>query len=76
MIMQAEKEIKDGDVVLVGIGLPNIAANVAKKLYSPNMMMTYESGYIDCTPQRQPLCIGDPSFSENVSCLYSILEMF
>ncbi|MEM0134067.1 MAG: CoA-transferase [Thermoplasmatales archaeon] len=76
MIMQAAKEIKDGDVVLVGVGLPNIAANVAKKLYSPNMVMTYESGSIDCAPQRQPLSIGDPSLSENVSCLYSIFDIF
>ncbi len=76
MIVQAAKEIRDNDVVLVGVGLPNLAANLAKKLYSPRLVLVYESGSIDCAPDRQPLSIGDPSLSENVSSLFSIFEIF
>lgn len=76
MILQAAKEIKDNDVVLVGVGMPNLAANLAKKLYSPRLVLVYESGSIDCAPDRQPLSIGDPSLSENVSSLFPIFEIF
>lgn len=76
MVIQAAREIRDNDVVLVGVGLPNLAANFAKKMYSPRLVMVYESGSIDCAPDRQPLSIGDPSLSENVSALFSIFEIF
>ncbi|MEM3845090.1 MAG: CoA-transferase [Candidatus Parvarchaeota archaeon] len=76
MAIQAAKEINDLDVVLVGVGLPNLAANFAKRMYSPNITLIYESGSIDCFPRRQPLSIGDPSLSENVSALYSIFDTF
>ncbi len=76
MILQAAKEIKDYDVVLVGVGLPNLAANFAKKSYSPHLTLVYESGSIDCFPERQPLSIGDPSLSENVSAIFPIFDTF
>ena len=76
MAIQAAREIKDWDIVLVGVGLPNIAANFAKRVYSPNLTLVYESGSIDCFPKRQPLSIGDPSLSENVFALYSLFETF
>lgn len=57
MVVQAAKEIRDNDVVLVGVGLLNFAANFAKKLYSPRLILVYESGSIDCTPDRLPLSI-------------------
>jgi len=76
MVIQAAREIKGEDVVLVGVGLPNIAANLSKKLYSPNITLIYESGSIDCFPRRQPLSIGDPSLSENVSALFSLFDTF
>ena len=76
MAIQAAREIKDWDVVLVGVGLPNIAANFAKRVYSPNLTLVYESGSIDCFPKRQPLSIGDPSLSENVFALYPLFETF
>lgn len=76
MAIHAAREIKDWDIVLVGVGLPNIAANFAKRMYSPNLTLVYESGSIDCFPRRQPLSIGDPSLSENVFALYSLFETF
>lgn len=76
MAIQAAKEIKDYDVVLVGVGLPNLAANFAKKMYSPNLTLVYESGSIDCFPKRQPISIGDPSLAENVMALFPIFDTF
>lgn len=76
MAIYSAREIKDRDIVLVGVGLPNLAANFAKRVYSPNLTLVYESGSIDCFPRRQPLSIGDSSLSENVVALYPIFEMF
>lgn len=76
MAVMAARELKESDVVLVGVGLPNLAANLAKKLYFPEIVLIYESGTIDCYPPRQPLSIGDSSLVEDVSSIFSVFEMF
>ncbi|MFP3256870.1 MAG: CoA-transferase [Candidatus Nanopusillus acidilobi] len=76
MAVIAARELKNFDVVLVGIGLPNLAANLAKRLYAPNLILIYESGSIDCNPTRQPLSIGDPTLVNDVYSIFSFMELF
>ncbi len=61
MTVQAAREIKDGDVVFVGIGLPNLACNLARATHAPNMVLIYESGAVGAVPDRVPPSIGDPA---------------
>lgn len=72
----AARELKDFDVVLVGVGLPNLAANLAKRLYFPNIILIYESGAINSSPPRQPLSIGDSTLVEDVSAIFPVFELF
>ncbi|MBI4677007.1 MAG: CoA-transferase subunit beta [Elusimicrobia bacterium] len=61
MTVQAARELKDGEVVFVGIGLPNLACNLARATHAPNLVLIYESGAVGAVPDRVPPSIGDPA---------------
>ncbi|MCS7261115.1 MAG: CoA-transferase subunit beta [Anaerolineae bacterium] len=60
MIVAAARELADARVVFVGIGLPNIACNLAQRIVAPHLELIYESGVYGARPSRLPLSIGDP----------------
>jgi glutaconate CoA-transferase subunit B len=61
MAAVAARELRDGEVTFVGIGLPNLACNLARALHAPNLVLIYESGAVGAVPDRLPVSIGDPS---------------
>ena len=76
MTIGAARELLDGEVVLVGVGPPNAAANLARRLDTPGCVLVYESGAIGARPQRLPLSIGDDDLAETADELVSVPEMF
>jgi len=61
MAVRASQELRDDDVVFVGIGLPNLACNLARATHAPHLFMIYESGAVGAVPERLPVSIGDPA---------------
>src|SRR5687767_6253312 len=61
MICAAAAELRDHDVVFVGIGMPSLACNLALATHAPHLTLIYESGTIGTRPERVPLSIGDPA---------------
>jgi len=76
MTIAAARELVDGEVVLVGVGPPNAAANLARRLDAPSCVLIYESGAIGARPQRLPLSIGDDDLASGAQDLVSVPEMF
>jgi glutaconate CoA-transferase subunit B len=76
MTIAASRELRDGEVVLVGVGPPNAAANLARRLDAPDCVLMYESGAIGARPQRLPLSIGDDDLAAAAQDLVSVPEMF
>jgi glutaconate CoA-transferase subunit B len=76
MVIVAARELKDRESVLVGVGIPNLAANLAKKLQAPNLLMVYESGAVGSNPSRMPLSIGDPCLVSGAKSVCSMYEQF
>ena len=76
MVIVAARELKDRESVLVGVGLPNLAANLAKKLQAPNLLLVYESGAVGSNPSRMPLSIGDPCLVSGAKSVCSMYEQF
>lgn len=56
------KQIKNGQVVIVGTGLPLIGASLAKRAFAPNCSLIVESGLMDCDPIEVPRSVGDCRF--------------
>ena len=76
MTIAAAREVKDGQVLLVGVGPPNAAANLARRLHAPDAVLIYESGAIEAKPLRLPLSIGDDDLAETAAEIVSVPEMF
>jgi glutaconate CoA-transferase subunit B len=76
MTIAAAREVKDRQVLLVGVGPPNAAANLARRLHAPDAVLIYESGAIEAKPARLPLSIGDDDLAETAAELVSVPEMF
>ena len=56
------KCIHDGQIAIVGTGLPLIGASVAKRLFAPKCNLIVESGLMDCSPIEVPRSVGDLRF--------------
>ena len=53
MVAAAAREIRDGEVVFVGMRLPLIAFVVAKKTHAPNAIGLFENGVVRATPAAE-----------------------
>lgn len=76
MTINAARLLRDGDVVFVGVGLPNLACNLARRTHAPNLVMIYESGVIGAQPARLPLSIGDPTLVSGALAVCSMYDIF
>jgi glutaconate CoA-transferase subunit B len=76
MIVEAARRIADGTVCFVGIGLPSLAVNLARRTHAPNAVLIYESGPIGAKPTVPPLSIGDGELAETADFTVSVPEMF
>ncbi len=56
------RQIKDGQIAIVGTGLPLIGATLAKRIFAPNCQLIVESGLMDCNPIQVPRSVGDNRF--------------
>lgn len=76
MIVNASRALTGSRVVFVGVGLPNIACNLARRSHSPQMELVYESGVFGARPARLPLSIGDPTLVSDATAVGSIADLF
>jgi len=76
MVARSARELKNGEVVFVGIGLPNLACNLARRLNAPELVLIYESGAVGAVPDRLPLSIGDPCLATDSISVCSMVEVF
>jgi glutaconate CoA-transferase subunit B len=76
MTIAAARELRDGNVCFVGIGLPSTAANLARRIHAPGCVLVYESGCIGAKPTRLPLSIGDGELAETADAVVSVPEIF
>ncbi|MEZ5331070.1 MAG: CoA-transferase [Thermoanaerobaculia bacterium] len=76
MVCRAARELVDGEVVFVGIGLPNLACNLARRLHAPSLLLLYESGAVGAVPERVPVSIGDPALVTDSLSVCSMADVF
>ena len=76
MIIAASRALRGNRTVFVGVGLPNIACNLARRSHSPDMELVYESGVFGAQPARLPLSIGDPTLVSGATSVVSMADLF
>ena len=76
MTVAAARLLHDECVCFVGIGLPSAAANLARALHAPEIVLIYESGTIGAKPSVLPLSIGDGELADTADAVVSVPEIF
>src|SRR3984893_18109041 len=76
MIVAAARALAGTRTVFVGVGLPNLACNLARHTIAPNLELIYESGIYGAQPARLPLSIGDPTLVTGATSVISMADLF
>lgn len=76
MITVAARQLAGARTVFVGVGLPNIACNLARFTVAPDLELIYESGVYGAQPARLPLSIGDPTLVTGALSVVSMADLF
>jgi glutaconate CoA-transferase subunit B len=76
MIVAAARALAGIRTVFVGVGLPNIACNLAQRTVAPDLELVYESGVYGARPARLPLSIGDPALITGALSVCSMADLF
>ena len=76
MIAVAARMLKGARTVFVGVGLPNVACNLARFTVAPDLELIYESGVYGARPERLPLSIGDPTLVSGATSVVSMADLF
>jgi len=76
MTVTAARQLRNGAVCFVGIGLPSAACNLARMTHAPDLVLIYESGTVGTQPVVLPLSIGDGELAETATCVVPLPEVF
>lgn len=76
MTVTAARQLRNGAVCFVGIGLPSAACNLARRTHAPDLVLIYESGTVDTKPEVLPLSIGDGELAETAACVVPLPDIF
>ena len=75
MAVAGARELKDGEVVGVGLGLPVIASFLAKRTHAPNLTLLFELGVIDAEPIHTGVGLADPRIWYRAKIPSSFVDM-
>ncbi|MCL5935082.1 MAG: acyl CoA--acetate/3-ketoacid CoA transferase subunit beta [Firmicutes bacterium] len=75
MAIAGARLLQNGEVVLVGTGLPLVSTLLAKHTHGPDMVVLMESGLYDSKPQALPFCVADPRGSYRTPWIGTAVEL-
>ncbi|MBS3794793.1 MAG: hypothetical protein KGY80_07850 [Candidatus Thorarchaeota archaeon] len=70
----ASRQVRDGEFVFGGTGLPLLAALLAKETHAPKMKLISEAGFIDARPRNVPLSVADSRYHYGSSASIGLIE--
>ncbi|HXJ01486.1 MAG TPA: CoA-transferase [Micropepsaceae bacterium] len=75
MVAAGARELKDGETVVVGIGLPQIACFLAKATHAPSLTPLLEIGVANMRPIHTPVGLADSRIFYRATCWSSFLDV-
>ena len=75
MAVAGARELKDKEVIAVGVGLPVVASFLAKQTHAPNMTILFELGVIDPQPVDCGVGLADPRVWYRANVLSSFVDI-
>jgi glutaconate CoA-transferase subunit B len=75
MVAAGAREIQDGQVVVVGIGIPLVSAVLAKRTHAPGMTILLELGVVDSDPVELGVGNADARIWHRATAFTSTLDV-
>jgi glutaconate CoA-transferase subunit B len=75
MAAAGARELKDGEIVAVGLGLPVVASFLAKRTHAPNITLLFELGVVDPEPIDTAVGLADPRIWYRAKIFSSFADM-
>lgn len=75
MAVAASQLVRDEDVALVGLGIPQIAALLAKHTHAPEVTLLFEIGAIEPEPREPAMGVADPRIWSGTTSFASMLDV-
>jgi glutaconate CoA-transferase subunit B len=72
----AARRLRNGQICFVGVGLPSVAAMLARATTAPDLVMVYESGVLGAKPTYVPLSVADAILAKTAVDVVSVPELF
>lgn len=75
LTVAASSLVRDGDVAVVGLGLPQVAAVLAKRTHAPDAQLLLEIGAFEPLPTESAMGIADPRLWEGSTSFGGMLDV-
>lgn len=76
MAVTAAREIRNGEVVFAGTGLPMLGAMLAQHTHAPDCTIIFEAGAIGSQLAHLPMSVGDPRTVRGAAVAAGLSEVF
>jgi glutaconate CoA-transferase subunit B len=76
MAVTAARDIKDGEVVFAGTGLPMLGAMLAQSTHAPNCCIIFQAGTVASQLAHLPMSVGDPRALRGAALAAGLNEVF
>ena len=76
MAVAAAREIRDGEVVFAGTGLPMLGVMLAQRTHAPRCIIIFEAGPVDSHLAHLPMSVGDPRVMRGAASAAGLMEVF
>jgi acyl CoA:acetate/3-ketoacid CoA transferase beta subunit len=74
MVTAAAKEVRDGEIAVVGIGLPQVACVLARRTHAPRLSLLLEIGVADMDPVDTAVGLADSRIFYRATCWSGFLD--
>src|SRR5258705_222769 len=75
MVAAGARELQDGEIVVVGIGLPQVACFLAKSTHAPSLTPLLEIGVANMRPIDTPVGLADSRIFYRATCWSGFLDV-
>src|SRR6267378_7480114 len=75
MAAAGSRELHDGEVAVVGIGLPQVTCVLAKRTHAPTLTSLLEIGVINMDPKDTPVGLADSRSFYRATCWSGFLDI-
>src|SRR5437016_6291442 len=75
MATAGARELHDGEVVVVGLGLPQVASVLAKRTHAPRLSALLEIGVMNMSPIDTGVGLADPRIWYRATCWSGFLDV-